>query len=130
MVVYMGDGHAVWRFTLPNQAIIYINSHREAWKYYYRNLDSGSFKIEARTRQGWIYVASYVANDTCHCGRSFTMQNGEIFRHQDPPIPFTVSGLSEVFNSPVLCVICYYKGELKAGRWAPKMVKRELGLET
>lgn len=122
-------GHAAWRFTLPNK-IMYFVSNSAAWKYYCSNIDYGSFKIEARTNKGWKYVTTYNASDTCQCGRSFVLQNGETFRYQDPPVPLSISGLSEVFNSPVLCIICYYKGELKAGRWAPKLVKRELGLET
>lgn len=126
---YRTDSHVSWRFTVDGR-IIYFETNLAAWKYYSWKRDVASFKIEARTNQGWKYVTNYIISDSCQCGRSYTLANDEIFRFQEAPAPLTIALMSETFCSPLLCIMCYYKNELKVGRWAPKAIRRELGLET
>lgn len=99
--------------------------------YYWKNRDGHSFSVYVRTINGWEFVASRTLSDKCQCGRSYDdTANGEVFKFQEHPLVNTIEAISALIRSPTLCQVCYYKIELKEGRWAPKYVKRQLGLET
>ena len=122
--------HPTWKFTFPDR-IMYLERNRAAMGFYWRNRDVHSFKIEVRSQKGgWDFVTHIVPSDTCKCGRSYEIENGELFKFQPELLIATIAEMTKIMLSPVLCQICYYKGELEAGRWAPKNVKRELGLES
>jgi hypothetical protein len=123
-------GHAAWKFVFKDM-VVYRNRNREAPRYYWKYRDRQSFTVYARGHSGgWEFVTENIPLDKCPCGGAFETSNGEIFRYQEYPLVNTIDSISAMMNSPVLCQICYYKGELKAGRWAPRSVKKHLGLET
>ncbi len=123
-------GYATWKFVI-NGKIIYRHKNADALKYYWNNRDQYSFTVYVRTKNGWEFVARRQLSDRCQCGRSYDeTANGEVFRFQEHPLVMTIKALSELMSSPILCQVCYYKRELKEGRWAPKYVKKQLGLET
>lgn len=123
-------GHAVWKFQFEKK-LVYRNKNRDALKLFWKARDVQPFNIYVRTLNGWRLVASHVPSERCVCGREYDdTPNGETFRFQSHPLVYTIESISETMSSPTLCMICYYREELKEGRWAPKHVKRELGLET
>ena len=122
-------GHAVWRFNLPNKRI-HRNTNADALKWYWSARDIESFIAYVRTVEGWKKVVSSSPAEQCGCGRAYdNTPSGEPFRFQEHQLVYTIESVSSVMCSPVLCMVCYYKNELNEGRWAPRFVKRELGLE-
>lgn len=123
-------GHAAWKFVTKDK-IIYRQSNVHAMKFYWDNRDWHSFRIYVRTPRGWEFVHNHVRTDKCQCGRFYDdNSSGQVFKFQEPPLVHNIKAMSITMRSPILCQICYYKGELKAGRWAPQYVKRQLRLES
>jgi hypothetical protein len=124
------EGMAVWKFVLP-KAVIYRNKHNHALKLFWEIRDRWSFKLWVRTPNGWEFAVEHTPRDKCICGREYDDNpSKEPFRFQQPPDILDTANVIKTISEPALCQICYYKAELKAGRWAPKNVKRTLGLET
>jgi hypothetical protein len=121
-------GHAVWRFK-TSKVVIYRNSNRGAVQWFYANLNE-NFSIWTRNREGgWSYVCDNIVADRCNCGRLYTDTfNGLEFRWRDNSfaVSTTVEDCKEIFQAPDLCQVCYYRNELKAGRFCPKWVKQQL----
>jgi hypothetical protein len=110
---------------------VYRVRNYDALKIYWSIRDKKPFDIFVRTLNGWELVTTNVPSDICNCGRRYDQTpNNEIFKFQEHPLEYTIEALRQTMSSPVLCMICYYKGELEKGRWAPKYVKKEIGLET
>jgi hypothetical protein len=123
-------GHAVWKFQFKTN-VIYRNKNHHALKLYWNNRDRNVFSVYVRSLEGWKFVVNHTPSEKCKCGREYNdTPNGESFRFQAHPLVFTIESVSNVMCSPTLCMICYYTQELKKGRWAPKHVKKTLGLET
>lgn len=122
------SGHAVWKFKSPNW-VMYKNSNPGAVSWFYNRIEE-NFSIWLRNREGgWIYVCDNVVSDRCDCGRLYTdTHNGLEFKWKDNSfaISTTVEDCKKIFQAPTLCQVCYYKGELAAGRWCPKWVKQQL----
>ncbi len=123
-------GQAVWKFVLP-KAVIYRNKHAHALKLFWEIRDREPFKLYVRTSKGWEFGVEHTPRDKCICGREYNDNpSKEVFRFQQQPAGLTIENVIKTISEPALCQVCYYKLELKAGRWAPKYVKRVLGLET
>lgn len=123
-------GRATWKFQL-GERLIYRVKNYDALKLYWELRDRKPFIVYVRTQQGWEYVATHEPSEYCICGRAYDdTPNGESFRFQEHPLEWTIDAMTVTMKSPVLCQLCYYRGELKAGRWAPKHVQKQLGLET
>lgn len=122
-------GHTVWRFHTRDR-VIYRNSHRHALKFYWDIRDRYPFSAYVRTVNGWQFVVSRSPAEMCICGREFTdTPNKEPFKYQTAPLVYTIGSVSTTMQSPTLCMVCYYGNELKQGRWAPRFVRQQLGLE-
>lgn len=123
-------GYVTWKFVFTDRVIYRLKNYDALQVYkYYRNTQP--FTVYFQARKGWELVTSCEPSDYCQCGRSYTdTPNGEPFQFQDHPLEFTIRALAELMKSPVLCIVCYYKDELKHGRWAPLYVRKILGLET
>ena len=124
----MQAGHAIWKFQNKDK-IIYRNSNKSAVKWFYANIEK-NFSIWTRSREGgWEYICTNMPSDRCSCGRLYTdTHNGLEFRWRDNAftVSTTVEDCKEIFQAPDLCQVCYYKGELKAGRFCPKWVKQQI----
>lgn len=123
-------GMAVWKF-VHKDSVIYRNSNNDALKYFWRIRDIKDAAVYARTPKGWEYVFTSQPRAECGCGRQYDdTPNGEEFRWQDPgKFNRTMEDVRKIMTGPVLCMICYYKEEYYAGRWAPKFVKQQLRLD-
>lgn len=127
---FVESGHATWKFQL-GERLIYRVKNIDALRLYWELRDRKSFSVYVRTINGWEYVATHNPSDHCICGRAYDdTPNGEQFKFQEHPLEYTIAAMTDLMKSPVLCQVCYYRGELKAGRWAPKHVRKQLGLET
>lgn len=123
-------GHAVWKFRKAKDgAIFYRNTNKHAVAWFYRN-QGQPFSIWTRSREGgWEYVCDNTLSDRCECGRLYTdTHNGLEFKWRDNAfaVSTTVEDCKKIFQTPYLCQVCYYKGELNAGRFCPKWVKQQL----
>jgi hypothetical protein len=131
MGYYHVPGYAVWKF-VTEKVVIYRKKNYDALKWYWKYRDVEPFTVYVRSRSdGWDLVTVNTPSDRCQCGRLYTDNaTNEPFKFQDHPLVLNIKTISETMSSPMLCQICYYKGELQKGRWAPKYVKQQLGLET
>lgn len=123
-------GHAVWKFVFAH-GVYYRSSNASGMKYFYDSQEQ-SFAIYVRTMQGWKWVAEHTYSDKCQCGRLYTDTfNGVEFRWKDALLmPYkTIEQCIEIFNKPTLCQVCHYRNEYKAGRFCPKWVKKQIGVE-
>lgn len=121
-------GMVNWRFTHTDR-MVYKTKNLDASRYYYAFRDREQFKVEANGIEGWFFVIENIPRDICHCGRSYTLDNGEPFKYQEAPLVTNMKNVVAMMRSPLLCQVCYYRTEITNGRWAPKSVRRELGLE-
>lgn len=124
-------GHTVWKFVFDH-GVYYRNSNAAAMKYFYDSSEQ-TFNIYVRTKNGWEWVSQYVYSDYCGCGRAYTDTfNGLEFKYRDALLlPYkTIEQCIEIFNLPLLCQICYYSLEYRAGRFCPKWVKKQIGVES
>lgn len=122
--------HAVWKFKFHDSGNVYYrNSNASAVKYFYRNCNR-SFSIWSRSlKEGWEYVCDNIVSDRCVCGRLYTdTSNGLEFRWRDNAfaVSTTIQDCKEIFQTPELCQVCYYKGEFAKGRWCPRWVKNQI----
>lgn len=124
-------GYATWKFVTKDKVIYKVRNY-DALRLYLDYRDLYALTIYVRTKEkGWKLVVSRTPTDKCQCGRYYTdTPNGEPFMYQEYPTEYTIVVLSELMRSPTLCIMCYYRVELKEGRWAPKYVRQQLGLET
>jgi hypothetical protein len=123
-------GYAVWKFVLGTKFVYRARNH-DALKLYWQIRDRKSFDVYVRTTNGWEFVTTNIPSETCNCGRRYDQTpTGESFKFQEHPLVYSIEAMRATISSPTLCMICYYKGELNKGRWAPKYVKKEIGLET
>jgi hypothetical protein len=123
-------GRATWKFEVNNK-VIYRLRNRDALNFYWANRDQDVFNAYVRTKEGWQFVLRHDPSQLCQCGKPYDdTPNGEPFRFQEPVLEYTIEELTKLMHSPVLCMMCYYRGEIKAGRWAPKYVRQRLGLES
>lgn len=122
--------HVLWKFIYDDK-LVYRNTNYSALKFFNYLRDSKPyFTVYNVTRKGWELVVTRTFSDTCNCGRKYDdTPNGELFRFQESPVDLTTKSARQYMCDPLPCMICYYKSEIKAGRWAPKYV-RQLGLET
>jgi hypothetical protein len=123
-------GHAVWKFVFAH-GVYYRNSNASAMKYFYDSREQ-DFAIYVRTIDGWKWVSEHHYSDKCRCGRSYTDSfNGLEFRWRDALLSSykTVEECITIFDLPELCQICHYSNEYKVGRWCPKWVRQQIGVE-
>jgi hypothetical protein len=85
-----------------------------------------TFDIYARVDGEWIYCYHNELILHCRCGRDY---NGFRFRASFMDNPRTLEDQLTWLKLPVLCMVCYYQGEILKGNWAPAEVHKELGLE-
>jgi hypothetical protein len=126
------EGHAIWKFHFPGK-VVYRNKNRHALQLYYKERDWQQFDIYTRNSAGgWKLVAHNRPSKTCQCGRYYDDNPyGEMFKYQSTAFTSsTIEGMTQIMLSPVLCMLCYYKLEYDAGRFCPKLVKQELGLDS
>lgn len=133
MVYRHTPGYAVWKFVFPNDIVIYRRNNRDALKYYSHNIQLNlKFNIYTRSQEsGWTWIAR-AGDDKCRCGREYTDTfNGIEFKWNDSMLKptKTVQDLTDIFQTPTLCQICHYHNEYRAGRFCPKWVKQQLGVE-
>jgi len=127
---YTAPGQAVWKFVSPDR-VVYRNSNASALKYFWQIRDKEEIVIYARLPTGWEYVFTSQPRERCACGRDYDdTPSGETFRWQEPgKFNKTIKDVISIMKQPVLCMICYYGKEYKAGRFCPKYVKQQLGLD-
>jgi hypothetical protein len=124
-------GRVTWKFVLENN-VIYRLRNDDALKIWWDLRDRKAVTVYSRGRTGgWDFVVEHVPSDKCNCGKYYDdTPNGEPFKFQEHPLEYTIVELTKTMRSPILCMMCYYKGEIEHGRWAPKSVRDQLGLET
>lgn len=118
-----------WRFTHLDR-VVYVTKNIDASRYYYSFRDKEQFKVEVNKKDpAWVFVVENIPREQCGCGKSYELPNGELFKYQEAPLVTNMKNIIAMMQSPVLCQMCYYKVEINNGRWAPKSVRKELGLE-
>lgn len=88
--------------------------------------ENREFDIYGNFKGQWKLIFHYTPREYCNCGRLY---NGFKFRDSLMDNPKTVEASVEWFRLPVLCQYCYYSKEIGKGHWAPKNIRKELGLE-
>lgn len=128
-------GRALWKFVFHDTGRVYYRpSNKRAVGYFYDcEKTRRPFSIYQRSQSGgWEYVADVTPSDKCQCGRLYTDTfNGREFKWRDSQFltPRSMAECVNIFTSPVLCQVCYYSKEYKEGRFCPKWVKQQIGVE-
>jgi|ERR1044072_2128978 hypothetical protein len=121
---------AKWKMHYEGKTI-YCDNDSRALKSYWFLRDRFPFEAYYLDDDVWQFVVRRRPSTQCECGRDYDDAPDKkpfIFQHR--PEIVTLESAIQTMRSPGLCIVCYYSNELNEGRWAPKFVKRKLGLET